>query len=605
MTQPVQRPALRQRQLARYIALNLDLTTALDPRITFTRATTGSYYNSAGVLTQAAVNLTPYSRYELGQWTFLEASVGDQTKIGVDGTSLTAFLANATTSAHRVNRTLSGSYTANSIYTFSFYVAKPATSDILGLVIRVRSTVGGQAVAVIVSNDGANSTYTFNSSSPFGTNPPAAITSANFSAVNVGNNWTRISITTAVASIDTTFTQWDIGFSTTSGTDTGAGTANSQVFIDSVQLETGSVATTYIPTTSSISGAPRFDYDPVTLAPKGLLIEESRTNLLTYSSEFDNAAWSHLFGGTGLDPVVTSNFTTAPDGTLSADKIVFNSGAGSTTTDQSIIRQGVSTVIGTMYAGAIWLKGAVGGEQILFRHADNVNYTVFTLSTSWKRYDLVQTGGVTTTTYYQLGLRQGTGVGTINSQITIYIWGAQLEVGAFPTSYIPTTSATVTRAADVAVMTGTNFSSWYNQSEGTVYSEWEKIGASNFQAMVSISDGTSNNTIALNHGSGAPTNNARFDVNNGGVSQASITIITNSSVSTYYKTSGAYLANSFAADASGWVVQTDNSGSIPTVSQAVIGANGSANGGFLNGHIKRITYYNKRLANSVLQYLTR
>ena len=54
---------------------------------------------------------------------------------------------------------------------------------------------------------------------------------------------------------------------------------------------------------------------------------------------------------------------------------------------------------------------------------------------------------------------------------SLAIWGVQLETGSFPTSYIPTKGSTVTRNADEASITGTNFSSWYNQSEGTIFSE--------------------------------------------------------------------------------------------------------------------------------------
>jgi len=243
--------------------------------VDFTRASSGTYVGSDGLIKTATTNeprfdhdpttgeslgllveeqrtnLTPYSRYESTQWTFVAASLGASTKAAIDGATVTAFLANASTGAHRVIRALSGPYTAGTAFTFSLYVAKPANSDIRGIIVRLRTAVGGQSVSIAVTDNGENSTYEFNASAPFGASPPPAITSGSFSAVPVGNKWTRISIVTQVSSVNTNYTQWDIGFSTALSSDTGTGTANSELFIDAVQLEAGSFPTSYIPTTSS------------------------------------------------------------------------------------------------------------------------------------------------------------------------------------------------------------------------------------------------------------------------------------------------------------------------------------------------------------------
>ena len=91
----------------------------------------------------------------------------------------------------------------------------------------------------------------------------------------------------------------------------------------------------------------------------------------------------------------------------------------------------------------------------------------------------------------------------------IYLWGAQLEAGSFATSYIPTVASQVTRAADVAVMTGTNFSSWYNQTEGTVYTEYDSAGGVT-PCAVSIDDTTSNNRIQVRRGASAISTTSSF-----------------------------------------------------------------------------------------------
>jgi hypothetical protein len=190
---------------------------------------------------------------------------------------------------------------------------------------------------------------------------------------------------------------------------------------------------------------------------------------------------------------------------------------------------------------------------------------------------------------------------TGNGTSSLILWGAQLEAGAFATSYIPTVASQVTRAGDLAVMTGTNFSSWYNATEGTFYAQFTPA-ASNFGANKNIfvaSDGTTNNFIGLRYASSGsqPTMAATTSA----VVQANVA--TGAMVAgTNYKLAGAYKANDFAASRNAGTVGTDTSGTIPTVTQAAIGALASV--GIGTQHIQRLVYYPRRLSNAELQGLT-
>jgi hypothetical protein len=106
------------------------------------------------------------------------------------------------------------------------------------------------------------------------------------------------------------------------------------------------------------------------------------------------------------------------------------------------------------------------GKTLEFRHAAAGGAVVLTLTAEWKRYERIETGYSTGATAFLLRRRGATTPGDVT--VSFYIWGAQLEQGAFPTSYIPTTSPAVTRAADVASMTGTNFSDWYRHESFAV-----------------------------------------------------------------------------------------------------------------------------------------
>jgi hypothetical protein len=169
-------------------------------------------------------------------------------------------------------------------------------------------------------------------------------------------------------------------------------------------------------------------------------------NVLERTQEFDNAYWTKFAGGTAGVPVVTANDTSAPDGTTTADKIVFNVGAGTTASDRcEVLKSGLARVSGQSNAGSIWLRGSVGGEQIVLRTSLASNYQLQTLTTSWQRFS---TAGVATATdssdEFGFGIRQGQSFGTINATATIFAWQAQREVGT-----VSTADQRVTTAFDV------------------------------------------------------------------------------------------------------------------------------------------------------------
>jgi hypothetical protein len=191
----------------------------------------------------------------------------------------------------------------------------------------------------------------------------------------------------------------------------------------------------------------------------------------------------------------------------------------------------------------------------------------------------------------------GTGTGTV------LIWGAQLEAASFPTSYIPTTTATVTRSADVASITGASFSSWYRQDEGTVF-----VRAATFSPGTvlthAISGGTFNESIYANFSGGNSFRGA--NVLDAGVAQAtSISTFTGLIASDGVNDALAFQADNFGESLNGLATRTDNTGTIPTVDRLFIGSNWTGNGSFLNGTIKRLTYWPQRLSNSTLQEITR
>ena len=240
------------------------------------------------------------------------------------------------------------------------------------------------------------------------------------------------------------------------------------------------------------SGLPRIDFEGNT---KGaLLLEPSRTNLLPYSNDFSNSAWQKNAIGTGLAPVVTPNSLISPDGTLNASKVVFNTGAGTSTSDISMLEDTISSTSGVSINQSVYLKGENGGETILIRGANGSSYTTLILTNKWVRYNATETSGATSSTW-AIGLRQGLGGVLINSTATIYMAFAQFELGDYPTSYIPTSGSAVTRVADVCNNGGNE--QVFDSLNGTLYTEMSALSNDLSYRTLLISDGTSANKIGF------------------------------------------------------------------------------------------------------------
>jgi hypothetical protein len=331
---------------------------------------------------------------------------------------------------------------------------------------------------------------------------------------------------------------------------------------------------------------------------RGLLVEPGATNLMLRSQEFDNASWVKAGNGTGLAPVVTANDAVAPDGTTTADLIVFDRGAGDTSNDRSSITQTATVVNATAYTASVFLKaGSAGdvGKQIALRHVANAGWLVVTLTADWVRYERAETSASTSGTW---NLQNRGGI-TADNTVSVHAWQAQLETGSVATSPIVTTAGTASRVADVVSLTGA--SSLIGQTEGTLYAEviMRSVGAVG-RSLLDINDGTTNNRISL-LATGTASDLFRFSVIVSGVAQCQFDSSFTSN--TLYKTAIAYKANDFTAYINGVSLGTDTSGTVPALSQITIG-NLAGEILQLNGWIRSVALYTTRLSNAQLASLT-
>ena len=364
---------------------------------------------------------------------------------------------------------------------------------------------------------------------------------------------------------------------------------------------------------------PRFDHDPTTGESLGLLIEEQRKNQVTYSEDFTQ--WNNTNTTDAIDISIN-----APDGTNTATKITddstnaahnvkfnFTTNTGTTFTVSCFVKKGDFSyfiMVLRMIANSEDVTAKFDfdnpSNNTTFGGGTNRSQTVTEYPNGWYRISLTSTFGAAVTSvipHIHLtdsgGSTSYSGSGNFN-----YIWGAQLEIGEFPTSYIPTSGSTVTRNADNVTMTGTNFSDWYNQDEGTVYVS---------QKLKAVQDTSRNNMVYLINTDGNGSDyfyNTKIGERNifvfgdGGTNYSRFQDGTDS---TDTKTAFAYdvSGDNFKPYYNGIESTTETDNNTPSATSHNQLTLGASSGGKYCGHISKFTYYPSRLPNDQLQSLTK
>lgn len=358
------------------------------------------------------------------------------------------------------------------------------------------------------------------------------------------------------------------------------------------------------------SNLPRFDYDPSTLAFRGLLVEEQRTNLQVRGSELNKSPWV-----TGAASI-SADSSASPTGAVDADKIVENTASDY----HSVVNGSFAPAISgsTYYSGSFFFKASGrSAAQIYFNTSFNTGGCAgtFTLSGSGTA---AKSGHVSTTAriyavsngYYRCTTSAQSAswatalarfVFLYNGATNTYLgdgssgviaWGAQIEPGPFSTSYIPTTSASATRYADDLTVSSLA-SIRFNPAGGTLYvSGTAPPYLAQAAVLASFNDNTSSQVIRLRMDTSGVL---RAEVIDGGVTQASLALGTLTAGQSF-KAVMSYAANDVRGKLQGSTAQADTSATIPTVDRLMIGR--GASGEYWNSGIKRLRIFPGPLADA-------
>jgi len=444
---------------------------------TFTRGSNlaATRVDENGLIEKGRENLLLHSNQFDTTWATSSASVTSG-QSGYDGSN-NAWLLTATNTFNRVQQSIG----VSGVKRFSVY-AKANTNDYL----------------LLGSFEGAHYYATFNLAT-------GAVDSNNINAISpsiedVGNGWYRCSATW----VNTT-TEVRIGTVDASGQVAWASTTSGSIYIQDAQLEVGLVATDYIETGATTAQAgiledlPRIDYSGGASCP-ALLLEPQRSNLVTYSEYYATGQWANT------DVNLTTNYGLSPEGKMNASLWEFPT--TNTTARIQYVLGGITT--GATYTQSYYIKSLSGDLTLRIGTSAAVigEFEDITATSEWQRFDF--TSVASGTTEYP---RIQNITGTQGAQILVY--GAQFELGSYPTSYIPTYGSSVTRSADSCFLQNANV---HSSSAGTIFFEvgdydtntsasgfnkilvFDEVNTTSLDNIIYFEEYAGNNTILLRKG---------------------------------------------------------------------------------------------------------
>ena len=531
--------------------------------LSFTRASNGTRINSAGLVEVVPWNLVQYSEDFNTGWTLANVTVTANDITAPNGT-LTADKFTISSNGNDVKQTIS--VLPNTVYTWSFYV--------------YGGTALGQQGRFYDNTNSTNIEY------------------HNYSSSVVLGAWVKIERTFTTPSGCYEIQAWVLAATSTIGT----------MWVWGAQLNIGSTAKPYFPTTDRLN-VPRLTYQNGGGGCPSLLLEKQSTNLVLYSEQFDNADWSKI-GST-----ITANATISPDGTQNADKLIEDTSTG----NHRIVNTAFAVNNGNAhsqswyvkYFNNQWIQLNRGQEGSGYLNFDLINgvvgytggitdYQISNMANGWYRISI---NYVVTGTYATAGIsildtnvnaRYESYVGDGTSGV--YIWGCQYEQSSYPTSYIPTTSASATRVADACSKTG--ISSLIGGTSGTVFFDIKTnpvLTSENYKQFFYYTDSSANQGyMYLNSGNGIITNPPFGNLS------SSITLSPN----TRYKIALTYANNDFALYVNGVSVATASSGTPLNFENLLSLGNYQGTSEFNQFVFNQYTHFPSRLTNAELASLT-
>ena len=353
---------------------------------------------------------------------------------------------------------------------------------------------------------------------------------------------------------------------------------------------------------------------------KGLLVEPAATNICLQSEDL-STTWN-----ANANATVTANDTTAPDGNTTADKLNDDSGGG---TGSVFVYKDITVSESTKYTASVFLKadqlafarlqtvfydGATSGEQYfglsgagsLGTASAGIDSSITKYPDGWYRCTITWTQGAGDTSFgFYIFVADSISTATVDLDGTssIFVWGAQVEEGPIATSYIPTTTASVTRVKDDITQTGAQ--SLIGQTEGTLYLEVDWRATSGVsQYLLSVNDGSSvNRMLIYNASSGGGQLQMFAAANNVSLTGQGVSSTAYSGVQ---KIAFAYADSDFELYRNGSSISSDTVGNLAALATLTDIDLGQSAGASVqaNMHIRAVALYTRRLTDAEAQALT-